>query len=368
MENTEKVVYTGVLKTISVKDASKYIIESVEAFKVYGVDVRMPVSQKPDDVELGDSINFALHAEKPLTTWVEKAKRVSKRKHDAVVDEAVEEAYVGTVTKQSLKNPSLYIVECPVVTEWYGTEARLPEALWPDGLELGEPITFRVKETPSGKPLIVWAERSKPSGPKQKAPLAPSAKKVRGPATTADVTAEVRMQDAESAIAAWELHGSVFAGSKLSVIHHPSTDDGLKLLVSGLMRGADWKELKAHFKQAGEVAFVKISDQGTPGPQKGQDRDGAAITPGPQRRQDRDGAAIGEIRFTDKTSVDLALGLYGSVCNGVELQVELDAKSTDGTKVRVLGLPAGFSSKLLKQHFEEVGEVAFCKVNDLKKG
>jgi len=72
--------------------------------------------------------------------------------------------------------------------------------------------------------------------------------------------AEVRFSeaaDAEQAVR--KLHGSELFGYALSVAPHPKTADGTKVLVWGAGAGVEWQDLKDHFQQVGEVAFVRLS-------------------------------------------------------------------------------------------------------------
>lgn len=332
-EGTEVVIYTGILKKVSAKDPGKFIVESPDAFEAYGAQVLLPAVKKPGGVKLGDAICFTVHPSKPLVTYAEKAKKDKKRKAEEADDD---EIYTGTVVARSEKQPSLYIVDCPVVTEWYGIEARLPEKLWPEGLELGGEINFGVKETASGKPLVAWAEL--PPSKERVKEREPKAKKPKTAAYVPGWTAVVEMQDAESAIEAWALDGKEFEGVLLSVIHHPTTEDGLKLKVSGIPPETNFTALKDHFRQAGQVGFVKLNSP----------------------------FAVGEVQFDDPDAAAKAVNeLYGSLCRGTELRLELDSRCEDGTKVRVQRLPPGFPSSALHEHFQEIGEIAGCVVRDI---
>mmetsp|Transcript_5939 Transcript_5939/g.17771 ORF Transcript_5939/g.17771 Transcript_5939/m.17771 type:complete len:335 (-) Transcript_5939:50-1054(-) len=332
-EEAEEAVYTGIVKKVSAKDPQKYIVECPEASDAYGAQVLLPAAKKPEAAKLGDAISFTVHPTKPLITWAEKVKKDKKRK---VEDTVSAEVYTGKVLRRSEKQPSLYIVDCPVVTEWYGTEARLPEKLWPEGLELGGDINFAIKETQNGRPLVAWAEFADRKPPPEE--RTPKAKKQ--PAFTPGWSAEIDMKDVESAIEAWALDGQEFRGVALSVVHHPKTEDGLKFKVTGVPVGTMFNELKQHFRKVGEVGFCRIHSP----------------------------YAVGELRFHDSDTAESALALYGSVCKGAQLRVELDSRCEDGTKVRVMGLPPGFKSSALMQHFREVGEIAGCTVRDITPG
>lgn len=359
-------LYTGVVKKKSVKDPTKYLIECAEAFEVHEVDARLSEDIKPQNVGIGDTIRFTLDEEAPEVTWAENVKGTTQKAEDAAPEAVPEEEYIGTVTKQSAKQPSLYMVDCPVVTEWYKTEARLPEKLWPFDLKLGGTIRFRIKETSQGRPLISWAEVEETKESRKKAKAERKAKaeeeKVKGEEPAAKKakvekgkgkgkkdegpSAEVRMEDAEGALAAWELDGTKIGGSPISVKTHSTSSDGLKFQVTGFGPQTDFRDIKEHFQKAGGVAFCKVFSK---------------------EKEAANTRVIGEVRFLDVETTEAALSLYGSVLEGNELRVELDGRSEDGTKVKVWGLPIGFERKTLKKHFEDNGyEVAFCKIIELK--
>lgn len=326
----EDVVYTGVVKKVSAKDPQKFIVECPEALEAYGVPVLLPASKKPQNVSLGDTISFTVNPLKPLITWAERAAK-KKRKAGDEEEEAATAVYTGKVLGPSEKQPSLYIVDCPVVTQWYGIEARMPEKLWPDGLELGGDINFSIKETATGKPLIVWCEY---------APEIRKAKKPKGSSFVSGVSGSVEMRDAESAIEAWALDGSEFKGVLLSVVHHPDTVDGLMFRVTGIPSGTEWSELKQFFRKAGEVGMVKVHNP----------------------------YALGVIKFDDAATAEMALTLFGTTCKGHELVVHLDKYCKEGKTIRVPGLPPGFQPSDLREHFMEIGTVTNCTVREVIPG
>lgn len=337
-EDAEAVIYKGTVKKVSAKDPNKFVVECPEAFEAYGVQVLLPASKKPEGVKLGDPITFTTHPSKPLVTWAKKAKQDKKRKAEELEAEdeiAAEEVYAGKVVKRSEKQPSLYIVDCPVVTEWYGVEARMPEKLWPEGLKMGGEINFGVKETPSGKPLVSWAELVPK---KEKESKAKKPEETETPVYTPGWTAVVEMRDAESAIEAWAMDGKEFNGKLLAVVHHPTTEDGLKFKVSGIPVNTEWMDLKRHFEAAGKVGHVKLNSP----------------------------FAVGEVTFDDPdTAANAVNQLWGTFCQGAELRCEIDSRCEEGNKIRVMRLPPGFSSSALMEHFSAVGEVAGCMVRDI---
>jgi len=74
------------------------------------------------------------------------------------------------------------------------------------------------------------------------------------------------------------------------------------------------------------------------------------------------GSAFGEVRFVDVASTQRALKKTGSVLGGYAISVEPDARSKDGTKVIVTGLPEGMSWQKLKDHFDKCGLVKYADV------
>jgi len=94
----------------------------------------------------------------------------------------------------------------------------------------------------------------------------------------------------------------------------------------------------------------------------------AQFQAGPAAKRARIGAAggttSGEVRFSDPTAARRAAGQSGTVVDGHAIQVELDAKSKDGTKVAVRGLPMGLDCNRLKALFQGCGLVKFADVKD----
>jgi len=75
--------------------------------------------------------------------------------------------------------------------------------------------------------------------------------------------AEVRFEAPADAMDAIErLDGSELSGYTLSVVPHQKTQDGTKVLVSGLGAGVEWQDLKDHFQQVGKVVFTAIKKSG----------------------------------------------------------------------------------------------------------
>merc|ERR1719330_1074316 len=68
---------------------------------------------------------------------------------------------------------------------------------------------------------------------------------------------EVRFESQQSAMTAIQaLNGSLIQGKQVTVTPDMTSQDGTKILVSGLGPGVGWQELKDHFGQAGKVAFA----------------------------------------------------------------------------------------------------------------
>ena len=68
------------------------------------------------------------------------------------------------------------------------------------------------------------------------------------------VSGEVRFDDPnDTAQALQTLNGSSLKGSQITLEMDPKTQDGTKLVVSGIPAGMQWQELKKHFSSVGTV-------------------------------------------------------------------------------------------------------------------
>jgi len=69
------------------------------------------------------------------------------------------------------------------------------------------------------------------------------------------------------------------------------------------------------------------------------------------------------VRYEDPQAAEKAvIELSGSTMNDLPIQVELDPKSKDGTRILVTGVPSEAEWQELKDHFGTVGKVAFADV------
>eukprot|EP00928_Gymnodinium_smaydae_P026553 TRINITY_DN20817_c0_g1_i2.p1 TRINITY_DN20817_c0_g1~~TRINITY_DN20817_c0_g1_i2.p1 ORF type:complete len:348 (+),score=102.70 TRINITY_DN20817_c0_g1_i2:78-1121(+) len=152
---------------------------------------------------------------------------------------------------------------------------------------------------------------------------------------------EVRYDSAEAAQAAMQmLDGSNFSGNQISVQLDRSSKDQSKLIVTGLPAGVGWQDLKDHFKQAGgDLAYVGINKEGN-------------------------APRWGEVRYDDPSHAQIALqALQGSSLGGNNIHIEVASGSQDGTKLHVMKLGPGVEWQELKDHFGQIGTVAFAQVH-----
>lgn len=193
-------------------------------------------------------------------------------------------------------------------------------------------------------------------GPFRSAPLQAGFTQAAG----AGLAGEVRYESPQHALlAAQRLNGSLFAGSCISVQPSQGSQDGSKLSVFGIPANVSWQALKEHFSQLGPVAFVEVKRaDGTSG------AGGAATGSKAAKKQVlSEDAGMGEVRYTTPEQAQAALEqLSGSVLRGVEVSVQPDPTSQDASKILVSNLPAGLDWKELKEHFAQVGEVAFAGI------
>jgi len=69
------------------------------------------------------------------------------------------------------------------------------------------------------------------------------------------------------------------------------------------------------------------------------------------------------VRYEDPKAAERAvIELSGSTMNDLPIQVELDAKSKDATRIIVTGVPSEAEWQELKDHFGKIGKVAFADV------
>jgi len=204
-------------------------------------------------------------------------------------------------------------------------------------------------------------------------------------ASTADgyMVAEVRYEEKESAQVALEtLNGSILGGAVLSLQADSESHDGTKLIVKGVPFGIGWQDLKDHFSAAGLVAFTEISEQVDGGKGKGKGQagtswaGGVAGWGGGSWTGARGGGkglgghgkahcCLGEVRYDNPSHAQMAFDrLNGSTLKSATIIVGLDLESPDTSKLWVAGIMPGTSWMDLKDHFSQIGQVAFAQVED----
>jgi len=195
----------------------------------------------------------------------------------------------------------------------------------------------------------------------------------------------IRYDDPMSAQHALEtLNGSYLMGSPITVEVDPSSAEGTKLVVHGVPGGCAWQELKDHFKECGVVAYAGFrEDAGSFG--GGGDPYGIAALlgggggggggggrGGSYGRSYGGEPKIGEIRYDDSDHAATAvLELHNSRLGGSIISVEYDAnqRSGDMTKLVIGNVPGNVQWQELKDHFKQIGTVAFAGFkNDAKGG
>lgn len=206
---------------------------------------------------------------------------------------------------------------------------------------------------------------------------------------------EVRFSTSEEAQQALHsFNGQLFKGAALTLKPDLSSWHGTKLLVFNVPVGTDWTELKEHFEPAGQIQFCGIDcavkgkgknhakgfqqPQDTAWPpyagaapaswsgcgaqsagQWGQVNQATGLPEAPDGGGDA--PMVGEVRFESAQIAEQAIALLnGSHLGPQAITVVQDGGCRDGSRVLVFGVPAGTSRHLLKEHFEQVGVVAFC--------
>jgi len=160
---------------------------------------------------------------------------------------------------------------------------------------------------------------------------------------------EVRYDDPQHAQRAIDdLHGSIIRETTISVEPDTCSADGTKLVVKGLPLNINWQELKDHFSLAGIVAFANIRPPTAPVDMRNAAADGG----------------VGEVRYDSPVDTRMAMmQLNGSTLHGYRLSLQLDATSKDGTKLIVYGIAPGVEWQEMKDHFGQIGVVAYANVN-----
>merc|ERR1719401_2801370 len=75
------------------------------------------------------------------------------------------------------------------------------------------------------------------------------------------VNGEIRYDDPNHTMQALQmLNNSNLKGSNITVEMDPKSQDGTKLVVSGIPAGLQWQELKDHFSPIGTVAYAGVKD------------------------------------------------------------------------------------------------------------
>jgi len=159
------------------------------------------------------------------------------------------------------------------------------------------------------------------------------------------LTGEIRYDTSQHAHAALQiLQGSTMeGGGQIQIDMDPSSKDRTKLLVSNLPPGTGWQDLKDHFAQIGSpVAYAGINAPG---------------------------GCRGEVRYDDPSHAMIAMRtLNGSMLCGSQIFIQADPFSQDGSKLIVSGIGSNVAWQELKDHFGQVGQVAFANTVPAKGG
>mmetsp|Transcript_108702 Transcript_108702/g.307438 ORF Transcript_108702/g.307438 Transcript_108702/m.307438 type:complete len:445 (-) Transcript_108702:203-1537(-) len=171
------------------------------------------------------------------------------------------------------------------------------------------------------------------------------------------VIGEVRFEkDEDASRALAELNGSTVENSPITV--EPDEVNAKKIIVRGLPLHIEWQELKDHCATIGAVAFVKVWP---PSPGKF----GQVV----ERSQPVPGTSVGEVRYDSTSDARQAMLLLdGTNLHGYQLSLQMDNSSKDGTKLIVYGLAPGIQWQEIKDHFSQVGTVAFANITGVLPG
>mmetsp|Transcript_7289 Transcript_7289/g.15805 ORF Transcript_7289/g.15805 Transcript_7289/m.15805 type:complete len:349 (-) Transcript_7289:40-1086(-) len=311
-EETAEHEYEGVVRQLK-SDPSKFFIDCLMVREWYGTDARLSEKRWPEGAKVGDAVRFKLgedKAQQPVAAWAKKLTRRAMPKAstsrlqasstpsalrkrptaetDAGFAGSEEELYVGEVSKQSVKDRRWFIIDCPVVTEWYGTKAKASRSVLPEGVELGDRITFSLEEG-AEEPRVAWAEAQ----PRKRA----------------------RPASGSAGDGAWASDRQW---------QQPSTKPSAVKMASAL-----------------KVPRTVVPES------DGEEEEVKAGEP-----------LVAELRFHEPEAAEDALLLFDRRLNGAELKVEMAPNSFDLTKIRVTGIPEGTHEMELRKHFAEAGTIA----------
>jgi len=357
--------YDGVVLKLS-KDGTKYIVKCPAIFDWYGVEARLPAAEKPDGVELGDTIRFGVTVfggGAPVISWaerdMEKSLENAKRKADErSLPAAGEELYEGKVRQQSTKDPKMYLVDCPCVTSWFGIDAKVSaDVLFLAGAGVGDEITFSLKP---GECLVAWADmKGSQTAKRQRSAsdaLANSGAGGRakvsatnGAASAADhaggdEVSRLRAQLQVERVAKLEAQLEV-ERSKNAAALGASGIFAMRPAPSVVVPATDWTDELLNDKPA-----TAPKDKGTT---KGTGKDKGKPA-GP--------TLIGMVRYSHEDEALSALALYGTELEGSEVRPEADA--CDPCAVKVLNLAPGTTASKLREHFQEVGRIVDVAIKE----
>lgn len=269
-------------------------------------------------------------------------------------DSAEVTVYEGDV-KMADKDPTKFAIECVEVFDWYAAEARMPLTVKPDDVALGDHVRFTIGESKLGTPVATWVEKA--AQRKRKAASAPVEEE------------EVADDDDD------DMYTGVLRKPKPKttsyVIECPEVSawSGLQVLLPASAKPAG-VEVGDAIKFAIQATATKVKKvkPGTSVQKKARVSEGAdEKTPDDDTNDQIAMSASAEVRFKDPSAAKAALRYDRSQLLGRSIRVEYwDAKSTDGTKIRVSGLPLGCMKQQVSEYFSSVGEVLFCFVKNGK--
>eukprot|EP00929_Paragymnodinium_shiwhaense_P028204 TRINITY_DN16401_c0_g1_i1.p1 TRINITY_DN16401_c0_g1~~TRINITY_DN16401_c0_g1_i1.p1 ORF type:complete len:1311 (-),score=236.74 TRINITY_DN16401_c0_g1_i1:72-4004(-) len=163
------------------------------------------------------------------------------------------------------------------------------------------------------------------------------------------------------------LEGRALLGVQLVLREDPSDDKQQWLLVENLVHQVTWQGLKAHFLDVGKVAYTRVgrsfeelaevrkqfvvANRGTYSPGFGTTGEGGF-------------GKVGEVCFEGAGAAARAAdALAGSSLLGQEIQLRVDSSSDAQNWLFVENLPVNATYKHLREHFSEIGRVAYARVD-----
>jgi len=161
--------------------------------------------------------------------------------------------------------------------------------------------------------------------------------------------AEVRYDDAATAQkAVAQLNGECINDTPVEVELDPMSKDGTRVKVGNIPSEAGWQEVKDLFNTVGRVAFADMKGTGKGGSSGNNSNSRLPVN--------------GIVRYeTHDLAAQAIESMNGTQMGTHTIEVKMHGGTTDKTKIQIFGMPPGTEWQELKDHFGQIGKVAFSE-------